>query len=139
MQAFLRYLDHIRLIGVAASAVRAWFPSYSKSKGERHFYYRCRAKYNGEKDCPLPVVRPDELEALVIAEVRKMGDGPELAEVLRRAQTIARTESKATQDKLKGKQSELSRLMSEERNVLSFIKSGGPGWRQDPAGHHERA
>jgi len=115
-------LEKLAHCGLCGSSM---VPSYSKSKGERHFYYRCRAKYNGEKDCPLPVVRADELEALVIAEVRKMGNGPELAEALRRAQTIARTESKVTQDKLKGKQSELSRLMSEERNVLSFIKSGG--------------
>ena len=115
-------LEKMAYCGLCGSSM---VPSYANSKGERHFYYRCRAKYNGEKDCPLPVVRAEELEALVIAEVRKMGNGHELAEALRRAQTIAKTESKVAQDKLKGKQSELAKLMSEERNVLAFIKSGG--------------
>ncbi|MEK7746510.1 MAG: recombinase family protein, partial [Elusimicrobiota bacterium] len=115
-------LEKLAFCGLCGSGM---VPCYCRSKGERHFYYRCRAKYDGEKDCKLPVVRADELEGLVIAEVRKMGNGPEMARALEHAQALAKGQGKEFQDKLKGKQSEIVRLENEERNLLAFIKSAG--------------
>lgn len=101
-------------------------PHYVKARGEHHYYYRCRAKYNGGENCSLPVVRADQLEELVVNEVRRIANSPDLlAAALEYAKSLEGSEAQTVVAQLHGKEGELAKLEAEERNLLAFIKSGG--------------
>lgn len=122
-RAYPFMLNGMASCGICRSSL---VPQYAKVHGEHHYYYRCRAKYNGKENCPLPVVQAAQLEELVCAEVRKLANNADLlSAALAHAHDLARSETKSRTSQLGAKSAELAKLEREERNLLDFIKQGG--------------
>jgi DNA invertase Pin-like site-specific DNA recombinase len=115
-------LRDLAFCGACASSL---VPHHNQTRGVPRFYYRCRGKYEGNKDCTIPAVRAEELERLVTEEVRKLANIPELQQAAlnhAKAQGVAR--AAGFQQELRAKKAEQSRLEQEHENLLTFIRAG---------------
>ncbi len=113
-------LQDLAVCGLCESAL---IPHYVLARDERHYYYRCRAMYDGSKECRLPIIRAEQLEELIISEVRGLAcNQTQLEAAVRLAQQERDANHGGKVDALRAKQAELAKLKAQQANVVKFIK-----------------
>ncbi len=102
------------------------YPHYVVTRGVRRYYYRCKGKYNGAAECPVPVVEARQLEELVLEEVRRLACVPEEFErAVSAAEQGARQAAAHIRDGLRQHRAKLARVRAEEARLVGVLKQAG--------------
>jgi len=97
--------------------------TYTKKGGKRYRYYLCQqANKNGYDECPIRSVPAGDIENLVLMQVHRMLDTPEMvAETFRQ---VAGREA-AIQEELNTRAAELNKEMSTLQSAAERLKTAG--------------